>query len=252
MGYFYKERFPKVNDLVHVIISEITDLTVYCTLSEYNDIQGMILISELSNRKNQNTRKVVTLGKKEILLVLKVDPENGFIDLSKKRVSVADYTETIQKYSDRLIVNQILQNVYNKNKTESIEKLYELYCWNQLDPLKHLKSLVLIENTETILKNEIKNYFKEKKLKITYEVSIYCYEKDGVDIIKRVLLNNLKESKDVSIKLISAPDFEISCISNEIKKQEDSDKLTDFVHKIQNELGDLGGNLKIEKEINVC
>ena len=244
MVYFYKEKFPKINDLVHVIISEINELNVYCTLSEYNDIQGMILISELSKRKNQNTNKLVKIGKKEILLVLKVDPDNGYIDLSKKRVTLDDYTEFIEKYSNRLVVNQIITNVHNKTN-KNITDLYSEFVWGQETPLKHLKNVL-----DNDIQEQVTLFFKEKKLKLKSEVLIYCYCPDGIDIIKRVLLQNLKENQRISIKLIAAPNFEITIISNEIKKQDDTLILKKFIHKIKNELNDLGASLTIEKEIN--
>jgi hypothetical protein len=59
----------------------------YVALLEYNGIEGMILLSELSRRRIRSISKLIKVGRQEPVMVLRVDKEKGYIDLSKRRVS---------------------------------------------------------------------------------------------------------------------------------------------------------------------
>ena len=47
----------------------------------------MILLSELSRRRIRSIQKLIRVGRDEVVVVLRVDKEKGYIDLSKRRVS---------------------------------------------------------------------------------------------------------------------------------------------------------------------
>ena len=47
----------------------------------------MILLSELSRRRIRSINKLVRVGRDECAVVLRVDKEKGYIDLSKRRLS---------------------------------------------------------------------------------------------------------------------------------------------------------------------
>ena len=48
---------------------------------------GMILLSELSRRRIRSINKLVRVGRDECAVVVRVDREKGYIDLSKRRLS---------------------------------------------------------------------------------------------------------------------------------------------------------------------
>lgn len=48
---FYEQRFPEIDDVVMVNVRSIADMGAYVHLLEYNNIEGMILLSELSRRR---------------------------------------------------------------------------------------------------------------------------------------------------------------------------------------------------------
>eukprot|EP00894_Picocystis_sp_ML_P002522 jgi/Pico_ML_1/53039/g3659.t1 len=56
----------------------------YVSLLEYNNIEGMILLSELSRRRIRSINKLIKVGRQEPVMVLRVDTEKGYIDLSKR------------------------------------------------------------------------------------------------------------------------------------------------------------------------
>ena len=89
-GRFYQERFPEVDDVVMVQVRSIAEMGAYVSLLEYGGIEGMILLSELSRRRIRSVQKLIKVGRQEPVMVLRVDKEKGYIDLSKRRVSPED------------------------------------------------------------------------------------------------------------------------------------------------------------------
>ncbi|KAJ1561256.1 Eukaryotic translation initiation factor 2 subunit 1, partial [Cladochytrium tenue] len=95
----YEARFPEVDDLVMVNVRQIAEVGAYVHLMEYNNIEGMILLSELSRRRIRSIQKIIRVGKNEVVVVLRVDKEKGYIDLSKRRVSNEDVKKCEEKYN---------------------------------------------------------------------------------------------------------------------------------------------------------
>lgn len=62
-----------------VNVTEIGEMGAYVTLLEYDDIEGMILLSELSRRRFRSINKLVRVSRTEIAMVIRVDKEKGYI-----------------------------------------------------------------------------------------------------------------------------------------------------------------------------
>ena len=114
----YEQQYPEVDDLVMVMVKSIAEMGSYVSLLEYNNVEGMILLSELSRRRIRSINKLIRVGKQEVVVVLRVDKEKGnslcvhvrvlmasahwcagYIDLSKRRVSAEDVGKCEDKYN---------------------------------------------------------------------------------------------------------------------------------------------------------
>ena len=73
----YENQFPEMDELVMVNVRQIADMGAYVSLLEYNNIEGMILLSELSRRRIRSIQKLIRVGRNEIVVVLRVDKEKG-------------------------------------------------------------------------------------------------------------------------------------------------------------------------------
>jgi len=73
----YENKFPEVDDLVMVNVVQIADMGAYVHLLEYNNTEGMILLSELSRRRIRSIQKLIRVGRNEVVVVLRVDTEKG-------------------------------------------------------------------------------------------------------------------------------------------------------------------------------
>lgn len=90
---FYKEKYPEVDDVVMVNVRSIAEMGAYVHLLEYNNIEGMILLSELSRRRIRSINKLIRVGKTEPVVVIRVDKEKGifFHDLPKIKSKMSDF-----------------------------------------------------------------------------------------------------------------------------------------------------------------
>ena len=111
-----------------VNVRQIADMGAYVKLLEYDDIDGMILLSELSRRRIRSIQKLIRVGRNECVVVLRVDKEKGYIDLSKRRVSTEDVKKCEERYNKSKMVHSILRHVAEKTLTP-IETLYETIGW---------------------------------------------------------------------------------------------------------------------------
>ena len=55
----YESKFPEVDDVVMVQVKSIAEMGAYVALLEYNGIEGMILLSELSRRRIRSITKLI-------------------------------------------------------------------------------------------------------------------------------------------------------------------------------------------------
>lgn len=133
-----------------VNVRAIAEMGAYVYLLEYNSIEGMILLSELSRRRIRSINKLIRVGKTEPVVVIRVDKEkgisnfciftrrknpfsktfppiSGYIDLSKRRVSAEDVEKCTERFAKAKAVNSILRHVADILKFETNEQLEELY-----------------------------------------------------------------------------------------------------------------------------
>ena len=109
------------------------------TQLEYDNIEGMILLSELSRRRIRSIQKLIRVGRNEVVVVLRVDKEKGewtshrlaslglehfdvgYIDLSKRRVSPEDITKCEERYMKSKTVASIMRHVASKVPSTAID-----------------------------------------------------------------------------------------------------------------------------------
>lgn len=101
---YYGNKFPEVEDVVMVNVRSIAEMGAYVNLLEYNNIEGMILLSELSRRRIRSVNKLIRIGRNECVVVIRVDKEKGYIDLSKRRVSPEEVKKCEEKFAKAKVV----------------------------------------------------------------------------------------------------------------------------------------------------
>uniref|UniRef100_A0A7S1VRP1 S1 motif domain-containing protein n=1 Tax=Sexangularia sp. CB-2014 TaxID=1486929 RepID=A0A7S1VRP1_9EUKA len=115
---FYEEKYPEVDDVVVVEVKSVAEMGAYVTLLEYNNVEGMILLSELSRRRIRSINKLIRVGKIEYVVVLRVDKDKGYIDLSKRRVTHDDIVKAEQRYSRAKQVHSVMKYIVESYNTK--------------------------------------------------------------------------------------------------------------------------------------
>ena len=87
------------------------------------------------------------VGKQETMIVIRVDREKRYIDLSKKQVKVEEAQEREQYFKKAKMVHNIMKEVAVKLKVK-LEDLYEQFGWDLYDKFNHAYDAFKVIMTE--------------------------------------------------------------------------------------------------------
>lgn len=209
-------------------VKSIAEMGAYVKLLEYDNIDGMILLSELSRRRIRSIQKLIRVGRNEVVVVLRVDKEKGYIDLSKRRVSPEDIVKCEERYNKSKMVHSIMRHVAEKTSTP-IEELYQDIGWplnkkygHAIDAFKLSITNPEVWNEATfktdVIKDELQGYISKRltpqPTKIRADVEVTCFGYDGIDAVKTALRTaEAKNTTDtqVKVKLVSPPLYVLTC-----------------------------------------
>ncbi|VDD90939.1 unnamed protein product [Enterobius vermicularis] len=230
---FYANQFPDVEDTVMVNVRQIAEMGAYVSLLEYNNKEGMILLSELSRRRIRSVNKLIRVGRNECVVVIRVDKEKGYIDLSKRRVYSKDLIQCEDRFAKAKAVNSILRHVADQlgyQKEEELEDLYERTAWYFDKKLKKkaaafdifkkaisdpsvLNECDISEEIRQKLLQDIRKRLTPQAVKIRADIEVSCFAYDGIDAVKEALIKGQQCSTHgvpVKINLIAAPLFVVT------------------------------------------
>eukprot|EP00483_Globobulimina_turgida_P001678 UN01680 len=258
----YANEYPEVEDLVVVQVKSIVDMGAYCSLLEYNGIEGMILMSELSRRRIRSVNRLIRVGRQEIVAVLRVNKEKGYIDLSKKGVSPEEVLLIEEKWNKSKAVHSILRHVA-KNTNFGVEELYQRFGWPMAERFGHaynglkyametrekfLSEFDVPKEIYAILFKNIEKRLKQQVVTIRCPIECTCFEVSGIIAIKKALKKGLELSPDdfvVKIKLEAAPRYMLTLST--LKPQEGLNKIQDVIKIITSEINNHGGHLTVKE-----
>uniref|UniRef100_A0A0N5AAJ8 Eukaryotic translation initiation factor 2 subunit 1 n=1 Tax=Syphacia muris TaxID=451379 RepID=A0A0N5AAJ8_9BILA len=230
---FYANKFPEIEDTVMVNVVEIAEMGAYVKLLEYNNKEGMILLSELSRRRIRSVNKLIRVGRNECVVVIRVDEEKGYIDLSKRRVYSKDLIQCEDRFSKAKAVNSILRHVAEQlgyTEDQQLEDLYARTAWYFDEKMKKkaaafdifkkaisdptvLDECQITDDVKEKLLEDIRKRLTPQLLKIRADIEVSCFAYDGIDAVKEALIKGQECSTNgipVKINLIAAPLFVVT------------------------------------------
>lgn len=222
---FYKKRtFPEEGDIVICTVKKILPHSVFVDLDEYENLEGMIHISEISPGRIRNLRDYVVEGKKLVCKVLRSNKDNKQIDLSYRRVPLTLQKKKNVEYKQEQRSEKILEVVASQAKVD-IKKLYDDLGNKAVDEYGSLYDFLIAILNDEVEKDFIPEKYKDILIKIVNEnvrlpvVKIECtlhlesFDGDGIGVIKESLkkIEDLAKSKkyDVELNYISAPNYRL-------------------------------------------
>ena len=184
--------------------------------------------------------KLIKVGRVEPVMVLRVDKEKGYIDLSKRRVSPEDVAAAEEKYNKSKMVHSILRHVAETTPGHTLEELYEHMAWplyeshghcfeafKQMvsDPDRVLNALKRPDGSPAVdaavkeaLVKDIRRRMTPQPLKIRADVELTCFAYDGVMHIKDAMRAALAKSGNqeeggikISVSLVASPLYVVTC-----------------------------------------
>ncbi|CAG8294560.1 unnamed protein product [Penicillium olsonii] len=252
---FYEEKYPEVDSFVMVNVKQIAEMGAYVKLLEYDNIDGMILLSELSRRRIRSIQKLIRIGRNEVVIVLR------YIDLSKRRVSPEDVIKCEERYNKSKAVHSIMRHVAEATQTP-LETLYETIGWplNQKYGHAHDAFKISITNpsvwdeitfTSDAVKSEIQQYIGSKltphPTKVRADIEVTCFGYDGIDAVKDALRTAEEKNTDdnqIKVKLVAPPLYVLA--SQCLDKTAGVKGLEEAIERITERIQKNGGNCTVK------
>ncbi|EJT48465.1 eukaryotic translation initiation factor 2 subunit alpha [Trichosporon asahii var. asahii CBS 8904] len=229
MVRFYENKYP---ELVMVQVQSIEDMGAYVKLLEYDGIEGMILLSELSRRRIRSVQKLIRVGRNEVVVVMRVDPDKGYIDLSKRRVSAEEVVKCEEQYEKGRAVDSILTQVA-KRRNVPTESLYEQIAWplqrkyghayeafklSIQEPEVVFGPLEIEPDTLAELKHTIARRLTPKPVKVRADIEVRCFAYNGIEAIRKALKAGealSTEAVPIKVRLVAPPLYVMSTTSTD-------------------------------------
>lgn len=226
----YENEFPEPDDVVMVLVKEIQEMGGYVHLMEYNNCQGMIMLSELSRRRIRSVNKLLKVGRQEVAAVVRVDKEKGYIDLSKRRVAPEDVSVIEEKWNKSRTVHSIVRHVAETVGVDMID-LYTRWGWPLYrkyghaydgfriavkDPEGVLADLEITDVERTELLKNVNRRLTPQAIKLRADIEVTCYGFEGIDAVKAALNAGEKCGTDecgIKIKLVAPPLYVVTTAS---------------------------------------
>ena len=252
------EELPEQGEIVLATVSKLMDHGAYVTLDEYENIQGFLHISEIAPGWIRAVNRFVREGEKKVLLVKKVNPQRGDIDLSLKQVSKDQQKQKLKEVKKFEKGKTLLQNLKENadltdkeieklednifSKYESVYDAFVDIARNGIDSVKELK----ISKKVAKPLEEICSKIKLPSVEIRGIMEITNLSSNGIDIIKDNLLQILKRDTKIDITYLGAPKYRLSIISEDFKSAEKI--LKPIIQDIESSISKKNGTFKFSRE----
>ena len=254
------QELPEVGEIVIATIKKTGDHGAYVSLDEYDDIQGFLHISEIAPGWVRKVTKYVKEGDKKVLLVKKIQENRAEIDLSLKQISKEQRKKKLLDVKRFEKEQGILKNIQDKVKlsSEEVDDLEE----KLLSKYKSVYDAVIDIGTNNInviddleISEKIKKTIDElsKKIKLpTVEIrgilEMTNNKSDGIEIIRKILLDAIKESQNqkITILYLGAPKYRLSIVAQDFKTAEKT--LKPILEKIEKNTSKQNGTFKFSRE----
>ena len=254
------QELPEVGEIVIATIKKTGDHGAYVSLDEYDNVQGFLHISEIAPGWVRKVTRYVKEGDKKVLLVKKIQEDRAEIDLSLKQISKEQRKKKLLEVKRFEKEQGILKNIQDKVKLSSEEvddledKLLSKYQ-SVYDAIIEIGTKNISVIDDLAISEKIKKTIGElsKKIKLpTVEIrgilEMTNNKSDGIEIIRKILLDAIKESQNEKIEILylGAPKYRLSIIAPDFKTAEKT--LKPILEKIEKNTSKQNGTFKFARE----
>ena len=228
------QELPEIGEIVIATITKVSDHGAYVTLDEYNGIQGFLHVSEIAPGWVRKITRYVKENEKKVLLVKKVQTKRGEIDLSLKQISKEQRQKKLLDVKRFEKEQGILKNIQEKGNLSSkqiediedkilskYDSIYDAMIDLAAGKNDVVNNLDISEKIQTVIQ-EICSKIKLPTVEIRGIIELSNNKSDGVEVIRKILLDIIKENNDskIEISYIGAPKYRLKIIAQDFKTAE--------------------------------
>ncbi len=231
-------QLPELGELVVATVVRIVTYGAYVTLDEYNDVEGLLHISEVSSGWVRNIREHVREGQKTVLKVLRTDPEKQHVDLSLRRVSEREKKDKLLEWKQDNRGRRLLDMAAEQMKMSSDEayqkvgviledKFGSIYAGLERAVVEGEESLLkvgIMPEWASTLSEVAKSKIRINRVQIRGTLQLTCPKSNGVEIIRDAFSKALGVRKpkntEIKIYLIGPPRYRIEVVAENFKQAE--------------------------------
>ncbi len=201
---FKRKDLPQVGELVIARVKRVFEYGAYADLEEFENLEAFIPWSEVSTKYIRDIRDVLREGQIVVGKVIRVDTKKRppQIDISIKRVTDNERRVRIMRWKRDQKAQKIVEFAAKKlglSLDEAYDKIWAKLKQKFPDVLSILENAV-IQGPEVIeevgipkewalaIYEEAKKHIEIKRIKIRGMFEIRCYKPDGVERIKKLLM----------------------------------------------------------------
>jgi translation initiation factor 2 subunit 1 len=249
---WYKD-IPDEGDFVVITLTDIDQNSAYAELDEYEDLSGLIHISEVSRSWVQDINKELSEGEKTVAQVVEAEDENN-ISLSIKRVNDKQKREAMSRWNKEQKAEEFIEEVAEElsmDLEEAIEEIafpmqeefgssfhgFEISVGKE-DQLEDLFDEEVVDAIQKVAENNI----DLKKEKLEGEVELNFYQGNGLERIQEALVNDMD---GVEIKYVSAPNYAITTWGR--TKELAKEKMDKTIEQVREKTQELDGKFEFSR-----
>jgi translation initiation factor 2 subunit 1 len=228
---YKKKGMPEEGEIVLCTVKKILYHSVFVTIDEFETLEGMLHISEISPGRIRNIRDYVKEGKQIVCKVLKTDKIKGHIDLSIRRVNNSQKVNKVKEYKQELKSEKLL-GVIGKENNKDLDQIYREVGFKLIEDygslseafeslsldIELLDKLKLTKKLSESLKKIIQDKIKIPEVEVKEIAEITSEHPDGIAIIKKTL--SKLQKGDIKISYVGAPKYKISVKASDYKTAE--------------------------------
>ncbi|NLL94795.1 MAG: translation initiation factor IF-2 subunit alpha [Thermoplasmatales archaeon] len=228
--------YPEIGELVVCSVSNVRNFGAFVTLDEYDGKEGFVHVRDVATGWVKYIRDYIREGQKIVCKVLDTDHSKGHIDLSLKSVNEHQKREKIQQWK-------------NENKAEKLVEIVAEACSMSVDEAWKAFAAELLEAYGTLYhafesvavdQEEFRSYYDDDwvdafvtvaienivppYVEISGVMTMRSYEPDGVEIIRKALMEGLGaagEEGEVEITCVGCPKYRIHVKADNYKIAEE-------------------------------
>ncbi|MCS7140090.1 MAG: translation initiation factor IF-2 subunit alpha [Candidatus Nezhaarchaeota archaeon] len=231
-----RREWPLQGEIVIGTIVEVFDKGAYITLDEYDNKKAYLPLNEVSSSWSHNIRDVIREGQKTAFKVIRVNPAKGHIDLSLKRVADvekerkllewkrAKKAEVLLEFAAKKL-GKTLNDAYNEVGWKLEDRYGEIYAGLEEVARKGKEPLLAAGVSKEwieVVTELAKEHIEIPLVKLSIVLELKCYKPNGINIIKKALIEALNYAKmkgyNVKIYADGAPKYRIDGVAEDYKQ----------------------------------